>query len=178
MGESEKQPIQLSFDRFLRVVFQGSRVTSNCGLILVRELDERLGFGKLIDRCLTDARAKNARFSFADLLRQSVYSRLAGYEVVNDAERLSHDPTFRIIGSDHRSPIGVAATSKNFARRFCPSKTTTADTGSSKGKAFDHPGWPSRISCSQSRHVINLPQLFKQFGEELLSHSGYTEQRW
>jgi hypothetical protein len=151
MGESEKRAIQPTFDRFLRVAFYGSRVTSNCGLILVGELDERLDFGKRIDQYLTDARAKNARFSFADLLRQSVYSRLDGYEGVNDAERMSHDLTFRIIGSDHRSLIGVAATSKNFARRFCPSKTTTADTGSSKGTAFDHPGWPSRISWSRSR---------------------------
>ena len=72
---------------FLRVAFQGSRVTSNGGLILVRELDERLGFGELIDQHLTDSRPNNARFPFADLLRQSVYSRLAGYEDVNDAER-------------------------------------------------------------------------------------------
>jgi hypothetical protein len=64
MGESEKQGFQLSFNRFLRVGFQGSRVTSNGGLILVRELDERLGLGELIDRHLTDARAKNARFTF------------------------------------------------------------------------------------------------------------------
>ena len=47
MGESQKQGFQLSFNRFLRVAFQGSRVTSNGGLILVRELDERLGFGEL-----------------------------------------------------------------------------------------------------------------------------------
>ena len=100
MGESEKQAIQLSFNRFLRVAFQGSRVTSNGGLILVRELDERLGFGNLIDQHLTDARAKNARFTFADLLRQSVYSRLAGYEDVNDAERLSQDPALRLMGSE------------------------------------------------------------------------------
>ena len=89
MGEGQKQEFQLSFNRFLRVAFQGSRVTSNGGLILVRELDERLGFGDLIARHLTDSRANNARFPFADLLRQSVYSRLAGYEDVNDAERLS-----------------------------------------------------------------------------------------
>ena len=95
MGESGKQGFQLSFNRFLRVGFQGSRVTSNGGLILVRELDERLGFSELIDEHLTDSRANNAWFSFADLLRQSVYSRLAGYEDVNDAERLSQDPTFR-----------------------------------------------------------------------------------
>ena len=41
MGESQKQGFQLSSNRFLRVDFQGSRVTSNGGLILVRELDER-----------------------------------------------------------------------------------------------------------------------------------------
>src|SRR3989337_1966290 len=100
MGEGQKQEFQLSFNRFLRVGFQGSKVTSNGGLILVRELDERLGFSEIIEQYLADSRASNARFSFADLLRQSVYSRLAGYEDVNDAERLSHDPTFRLIGSE------------------------------------------------------------------------------
>jgi Transposase DDE domain group 1 len=89
VSENQKQAFQLSFNRFLRVGFQGSRVTSNGGLILVRELDERLGFGELIGEYLTDSRANNARSSFADLLRQSVYSRLAGYEDVNYAEQLS-----------------------------------------------------------------------------------------
>ncbi len=49
------------------------------GLILVRELDERLGFGELMEQHLTDSRrGKNTQFPFADLLRPSVYSRLAG----------------------------------------------------------------------------------------------------
>ena len=112
MGEVPKQAFQLSFNRFLRVGFQGSKVTSNGGLILVRELDERLGFGELIDQHLPDSRANNARFSFADLLRQSVYSRVAGYEDVNDAERLSHDPTFRLIGSEKIWDRGAALTSR------------------------------------------------------------------
>jgi hypothetical protein len=112
VGQSQKQPFQPSFNRFLRVGFQGSRVTSNGGLILVRELDEHLGFGELIDEHLTDSRASNARFSFADLLRQSVYSRLAGYEDVNDAERLSRDPTFRLIGSEKLWDRGAALTSR------------------------------------------------------------------
>ena len=112
MGENEKLAFQLSFNRFLRVGFQGSKLTSNGGLILVRELDERLGFSELIDEHLTDSRANNARFSFADLLRQSVYSRLAGYEDVNDAERLSHDPTFRLIGSEKIWDRGAALTSR------------------------------------------------------------------
>ena len=78
MGESQKQAFQLSFNRFLRVAFQGSRVTSNGVLILVRELDERLGFGELIEQHLADPRGQNTRLPLADLLRQSVYGRLAG----------------------------------------------------------------------------------------------------
>ena len=88
--------------------FQRSRVTSDGGLILIRELDERLGFGELVGQHLPDSRAQNARLPFADLLRQSVYSRLAGYEDVNDAERLSHDPTFRLIGSEKIWDRGAA----------------------------------------------------------------------
>ena len=73
MGETQNQPFQLSFNASLKVDFQGSRVTSDGGLILVRELDQRLGFGELIAQHLTDSRrGKNTRFPFADLLRQSV----------------------------------------------------------------------------------------------------------
>ena len=113
MGEIQNQPFQLSFNTSLKVDFQGSRVTSDGGLILVRELDERLGFGELIEQHLTDSRrGKNTQFAFADLLRQSVYSRLAGYEDVNDAERLSQDPTFRLIGSEKVWDRGAALTSR------------------------------------------------------------------
>ena len=112
MGEIQNRPFQLSFNASLKVEFQGSRVTSDGGLILVRELDERLGFGELIAQHLTDCRGKNAQFCFADLLRQSVYSRLAGYEDLNDAERLSQDPTFRLISSEKIWDRGVALTSR------------------------------------------------------------------
>ena len=87
MGDSQNQSFQFSFNRFLRVDFQGPRETSDGGLILVRELDEPLGFGELIKQHLADPRGKNTRVPFADLVRQSVYSRLAGYEDMNDAER-------------------------------------------------------------------------------------------
>jgi len=42
VGETQNQPFQLSFNLSLKIDFQGSRVTSDGGLILVRELDERL----------------------------------------------------------------------------------------------------------------------------------------
>ena len=112
MGERQEQPFELSFNGRLRVDFQGSRVTSDGGLLLVRELDERLGFGELIERHLTDGRGKNTQLPLTDLVRQSVYSRLAGYEDVNDAERLSQDPAFRLIGSEKVLERGAALTSR------------------------------------------------------------------
>jgi DDE family transposase len=112
MGEIQNRPFQLSSNASLKVGFQGSRVTSDGGLILVRELDERLGFGELIAQHLTDFRGKNAQLGFAYLLRQSVYSRLAGYEDLNDAKRLSQDPAFRLIGLEKIWDRGAALTSR------------------------------------------------------------------
>jgi DDE family transposase len=48
VGEKQNQPFQLSFNPSMRIDFQGSRVTSDGGLLLVRELDERLGLSALI----------------------------------------------------------------------------------------------------------------------------------
>jgi hypothetical protein len=113
VGESPSQPFPLSFNASLKIDLQGSPVTSDGGLILVRELDERLGFGEMIHQHLTDSRrGRNRQFPFADWLRQSVYSRLAGYEDLNDAERLSQDPTFRLIGSEKIGDRGAALTSR------------------------------------------------------------------
>ena len=113
MGEKQTKPFQLSFNGFLKVDFQGSRVTSDGGLILIRELDERLGLGRLIEEHLSDSRqGANKKFPFVDLLRQSVYSRLAGYEDLNDAVRVSVDPTFRLIGSKKNWDRGAALTSR------------------------------------------------------------------
>lgn len=101
MGEKQNQPFQLSFNPSLKVDFQGSRVTSDSGLLLVRELDERLGLSSLMaEHLMHDRPGKNTQLPLPDLLRQSIYGRLAGYEDLNDAERLSQDPTFRLIGSE------------------------------------------------------------------------------
>jgi hypothetical protein len=87
VGEQQNQPFQLSF----KPVFEGrfSRITSNVGWWPVtgaRVGWERLGLSQLIAEHLTDSRGENTQLPMADLLRQAVYSRLAGYEDVNDAE--------------------------------------------------------------------------------------------
>jgi hypothetical protein len=113
VGEKQNRFFQLSFNPSLKVDFQGSRVTSDSGLLLVRELDERLGLSALIaENIMDDRRGKNAQLPLPDLLQQSIYSRLAGYEDVNDAERLSQDPTFRLIGSAKIWERGAALPSR------------------------------------------------------------------
>ena len=87
-GEGTEPAFQLSFDASLRIDFQGSRVTSGGGLILVRELDERPGCEEFIRQHPTDSRrGRNAQVPSAGSLRQSVYGRLAGYEDSKAAEK-------------------------------------------------------------------------------------------
>src|SRR5713226_8957779 len=112
MGDATSGPIRLSFNPQLRVEFHGATVTSDARLLLPRELGERLGLSALIERHFTDPRTGHSRqFPLPDLFRQSIYSRLAGYEDTNDAERLAEDPTFRMLASRERRETSVALTS-------------------------------------------------------------------
>src|SRR4030042_4936659 len=74
----------------------GIKGISDAELLAYRELDEALGLTSAIYSELRDNRTgKNTRHNIAALLRQSVYSRLAGYNNTNDAERLCVDPAMR-----------------------------------------------------------------------------------
>jgi hypothetical protein len=115
-GESNDGVLKLDFDRRLTVQFRGSVVTSDAGLLAYRELDDALGLTAMAGETLADARTgKNGRHALVGLLRQSVFGRLAGYEDVNDAERLRHDPAMRwIVGG--KAAQGRAASPSQMGR--------------------------------------------------------------
>src|SRR6202521_1891507 len=97
-GESNGEALRRDFDRRIMLQFCGSVVTSDAGLLPYRELDDVLGLTVIAGNSLADARTgKNGRHALVGLLRQSVFSRPAGYEDVNDAECLRHDPAMRWI---------------------------------------------------------------------------------
>ena len=80
MGESENIALKLQFDRHLRLEFRGAKVTTDAGLLAVRELDEALKLTEMAGEMIQDNRTgKNVRHELTSLLRQSVYARLAGY---------------------------------------------------------------------------------------------------
>jgi hypothetical protein len=115
-GESNDGVLRLDFDRRLMLQFRGSAVTSDAGLLAYRELDDALGLTAMAGETVADARTgKNGRHALVGMLRQSVFGRLAGYEDVNDAERLRHDPAMRwIVGG--KASHGCAASPSQMGR--------------------------------------------------------------
>jgi hypothetical protein len=96
-GET-KEPLRVAFDRRIKLEFHGAKITSDGGLLAYRELDDALDLTTMGVSALAEGRrGKNTRNRLLGLLRQAVYGRLAGYEDVNDAERLARDPTMRAI---------------------------------------------------------------------------------
>ena len=115
-GEADRGALRLDFDRRLRLQFRGSTITSDAGLLPYRELDDALGLTDTGADTLADARTgKNGRHRLAGLLRQSVFGRLAGYEDVNDADRLCRDPAMRWVVGD-RAITGSAASASQMGR--------------------------------------------------------------
>ncbi len=115
-GEADSGPVRLDFDRRLKLEFHGSVITSDGGLLAYRELDHVLDLTTSGGERLAEARTgRNRRHLLVGLLRQSVFGRLAGYEDVNDAERLCHDPAMRWVVGD-RAIMGSAASASQMGR--------------------------------------------------------------
>ena len=118
MGDCQNGELRVDFDGRLKLRFMGSQVTTDAGLLAYRELDEALALTETGADNLQDCRlGQNKQHGLVPLLRQSIYSRLAGYEDVNDAERLCVDPAMRhVVGGRATRPGKFAASTSEVGR--------------------------------------------------------------
>jgi len=99
-GADVQRADRLDFDRRVQPEFNDKQLSSDGGLLVMRELDDALGLSDLASAALRDTRtSKNSVYHLDGLFRQSVFGRLAGYEDVNDADRLALDPVMRQVVS-------------------------------------------------------------------------------
>ena len=166
-GESKDEILKLDFNRRLMLQFRGSVVTSDAGLLAYRELDDALGLTAMAGETLADGRTgKNGRHALVGLLRQSVFGRLAGYEDVNDAQRLRHDPA---------SDLRIRRFHANFS--YSSGKPDQAAPGDRQGRVASGralsarrlhrhqlvaPGRPGCRLLQQARHMRTMDQRGKR----------------
>ena len=115
-GAGLQRADRMDFGPRVRLEFRGTQLSSDGGLLEMRELDDALGLSGLASAALCDTRrVKNTVHRIDGLLRQSVFGRLAGYEDVNDADRLALDPVIRqVVGG--RAVDAQAASASQMGR--------------------------------------------------------------
>src|SRR5918993_114549 len=139
-GEAKHLPLRVTFDRRLKLEFYGARITSDGGLLAYRELDDALGLTAMAASLLSEnRRGRNTRHRLLGLLRQAVYGRLAGYEDVNDAERLARDPAMRaIVGREGLArPAASSSEMGRFETEWLPTEVNLAALADLSGTWID-----------------------------------------
>lgn len=90
--------------RRVQASFDGGAITSDGGVLLLRQVDRRLGLTRTLARVLEDPRAaRRCRHTLGSLLRQRIYGLALGYEDQNDHQTLRSDPALQ-------TAVGVDAT--------------------------------------------------------------------
>jgi Transposase DDE domain group 1 len=177
-GEADRGTLRLDFDRRLMLQFRGSTITCDAGLLAYRELDETLGLTDTGADTFAEARTgKNGRHRLAGLLRQSIFGRLAGYEDVNDADRLCRDPAMRWVVGD-RAITGSAASASQMGRF----ETKWLSRPENLAALADLPGqWIDKVHLRRPPRIVVLdmdssesPTYGEQEGSAYNGHFGCT----
>ncbi len=113
-GEEQKETIRPQFDSSIMIDFQGAKITSDTGFLLLREIDERFGILGPMGTELEDTRSwVHSKHSLLQMTRQRIFQMAAGYEDRNDADFLRIDPALRLaIGKSDEAGAGQSRLSR------------------------------------------------------------------
>ena len=143
---------QLTFDfhprKHLVADFDGGLISSDAGLLPIRQLDDRLGWTAAVTRCLDDARQTGkVEHGLLDVIRQRIFGLVAGYEDANDHTRLRHDPILQAVADRD----GEALASQPTLSRFENAATArqVAEINRLLGKMF-----LQRMGCKKPQRLI------------------------
>ena len=96
MSEARSLLFEPTFNRAVKVRKKDDRLTSDAGVLLLREVDERLELtAELGERLHDPRRPDRIRYSLVELLRERLYALAQGYRAQDDLDRLAHDPAFK-----------------------------------------------------------------------------------
>src|SRR5215813_9303068 len=98
--------------------FDGGRLSSDAGVVLLKDIDDQLGLTRHLAAMLSDPRdARRVNFTLHDLLKQRVFQMAAGYEDANDSNTLRDDPIFKLM-LDRLPETGAPLASQPTISRF------------------------------------------------------------
>jgi hypothetical protein len=152
-GEAGGSGLRVAFDRRLKLEFHGATVTSDAGLLAFRELDDALGLTEMAAEVLADTRTgKSGRHTLLAQIRQAVFGRLAGYEDVNDADRLGRDPAMRWVVGGRAVTEHAGSTSQ--MGRFETGAMTSAENLPALADLSGR--WIDRVQARRARPALVL----------------------
>lgn len=98
MTECKQSSFSFFVKKKLTVDFKGGEISSDAGLLLLRQLDEKLGFTEGLADCLSDRRHQSyVRQPLLDMFRQRLYQIMAGYEDSNDSDSMRTDAVLKSV---------------------------------------------------------------------------------
>jgi len=96
MGEHQGNLFEPQFNRSVKVQSTDHRITSNAGVVLLRDAEHRLGLFDAIAKDIRDPRRPDRiRYRIDELIRERVFAMAVGCSAQDDVDRLAHDPAFR-----------------------------------------------------------------------------------
>src|ERR671928_418117 len=177
-GEASEVDLRVTFDRRIKLEFHGSKLTSDAGLLAFRELDAALGLSEMAAERLADTRTgQNSRHTLIAQFRQAVFGRLAGYEDVNDADRLAHDPAMRWIVGGRAVTQHAASASQmgRFETEVLAQEANLSALPDLSGRWIDvvHARRPARVIVLDMDSSVS-PTYGEQEGSAYNGHFGCT----